>query len=119
MKFSLNCLLHRFQRVFNPTIPTRRVKKEPRDSEDHPTSTELDSKPCSRRGFSNGDKERSSRRDRKRDKREMIASASVFSLGPAERTAQRRKGGEHIFCYAYIYLPIRVYIQMIVSSLEG
>ena len=95
MSVGLIGLLCRFQRVFTPTIPARRVKKEPRESEDPSIKTEVDRRPFNRRRFSDGDREKHGRRERKKEKREMIASASVFSMGPAEKTAQRRKGGEH------------------------
>ena len=87
-------LLYGFQRVFTPTIPARRVKREPRESEDPSVKPKVDRKPFNRRRFSDGDREKHGRRDRKKEKREMIASASVFSMGPAEKTAQRRKGRE-------------------------
>ena len=119
MKVSLICLLCRFQRVFTPTIPARRVKKERKRSEDSSIKPNVDRKPFSGGRFSDGDREKQSRRERQREKREMIASASVFSLGPAERTAQRRKGGEcrwivALFCYAC--LPKWAYWHKVING---
>lgn len=87
-------LLFCFQRVFTPTIPPRRVKRDSKHGEDSATASEMDMKPYNRRGSSSQDKERDNKQRRKKEKRAVIASASVFSMGPAERTMQRRKGRE-------------------------
>ncbi|KAL5477374.1 hypothetical protein EMCRGX_G024164 [Ephydatia muelleri] len=57
------------KRTFAPTIPARRIKKEPSD------------------GGERGGKELS----RNRRGREVVTSASVFSMGPAERSMDRRR----------------------------
>ncbi len=70
------------QKSFAPTIPTsRRVKKEKEEPETTPTKRGRD--------------ERRDKKDRgkgRRREKEIIASASVFSMGPADRGLARGRG---------------------------
>ena len=71
--------------MFTPTIPVRRPKNESSDdrkgkSQATPTSR---SESHYRDGKSRRDELRDKRKERK--KRDIIASASVFSMGPAEK----------------------------------
>ena len=69
-----------FQKSFAPTIPTsRRIKKE---------SEHLESPAVSRK---KGREDKRSKRDKRKGK-EIITSASVFSMGPADRGHGRSRG---------------------------
>lgn len=78
------------QKTFTPTVPTRRVKKEaPVDG--LPAPVEKIEKQSGDRRRKSADRKRGMGRGRGRGK-DIITSASVFSMGPAERTMERRKG---------------------------
>ena len=78
-----------FQKTFTPTIPTtRRVKRDVSPSASLPDKKKQEDSPQSRRKTQD---KRGRGRDRKRGK-EVITSASVFSMGPAERTMERKRG---------------------------
>lgn len=67
------------QRVFSPTIPTsRRIKKEASESHAKPLKKET-------KQITNDKKVK------KREKKDVIKSESVFSMGPAGRTSQGRE----------------------------
>ena len=70
------------QRVFTPTIPPRRVKKadQPQAAPTPPPPSPNKDKKQGK-GLSQKEKQERKRRDRKR---EVVTSASVFSMGPAE-----------------------------------
>ena len=73
--------------MFTPTIPVRRPKNE--SSDDRKGKSQAT--PTSRSGSESHYRDGKSRRDELRDKRkerkkrDIIASASVFSMGPAEK----------------------------------
>lgn len=78
------------QKTFTPIVPTRRVKKEaPVDG--LPAPVEKMEKQLGDRRRKSVDRKRGMGRGRGRGK-DIITSASVFSMGPAERTMERRKG---------------------------
>ena len=77
------------QKTFAPTIPARR-KKTP--SVTVPPTTEEGTQHERKRGTER--RGRGRERGGKRD-RDVVASSSVFSMGPAERTMQKRGGYMH------------------------
>lgn len=74
------------QRTFVPTIPPRRIKKEPVDTPPPPPpSAGPKTKPGADRGRGKG-------KERRRGK-EVVTTSSVFSMGPSERSMERKRGG--------------------------
>ena len=103
----LSSLLDYFlQKSFAPTIPTRRVKKEPVDessSSKQVSSAQREGKKEKKKGGHG--KERAG--DKRRGK-EIVTSASVFSMGPAERSIKEKRGqleGYTVFD-VHTYYPI-------------
>ena len=86
------------KRTFAPTIPARRIKKEPSDVPDPAPVTPTPPPGKRREERGGGGKEL----PRNRRGREVVTSASVFSMGPAERSIDRRR--ENASCDASVSL---------------
>ena len=86
------------QKTFAPTIPTsRRVKKEPGDEGDESKlKQQVKESPKAKRRSSLDKKEGGGggrgKEQRKKGKKDVITSASVFSMGPADRPMAGRTG---------------------------
>ena len=87
------------QKTFAPTIPTsRRVKKEPGDEGDESKLKQhVKESPKGKRRSSLDKKEGGGgggrgKEQRKKGKKDVITSASVFSMGPADRPMAGRTG---------------------------
>ena len=81
------------QKTFAPTIPSsRRIKKEPgEESESKPKQGK--ESPKGKRRSSQDKKERGrGKEQRKKGKKDVVTSASVFSMGPADRPMAGRTG---------------------------
>ena len=83
------------QKTFSPTIPTsRRVKKDPgTDGTSDSKSKQGEESPRGKRR-SSLDKKGGGRgkEQRKKGKKDVVTSASVFSMGPADRPMEGRAG---------------------------